>query len=338
MEQQFAALFSGLRQKLASSELANVRGDDDAAGGDPSFTGGSFFRCSPLSPSSSGNNAKTKSQTPHKQNRAATAAAQQHQWQQQPQPENELLVRVQPSFFFDQRKLLKAEHAAIARLLEERARMLREVHAARAESVADARAMLEARIREVRDHAQGVDQLRRWQDRTLLFQAQLRIRQLLEQCRGEIAKETRRMRAHNRLQVETLSGASLAVRQVAAVQSLLAALVHEAAAAAAAAAAAVGTNASEESSVSVNSIGIVAHARGSHLPHEKERERLAAARGGAGSGASSSESTDGGDGSSADGAAAAAGGGSSGDAAGASAGGVVAAVVAAAVVVVVLSQ
>ena len=229
MEQQFSALFTCLRQKLASSELVNTV--PDVAGS--------------LQPAASlDEEALVEGLYPT---------------QQSVQPENALLLRVQGSFL-DQHQLVQPAYTAIVSRLDSRLEKLRQVHHGRLATLSDERAFFAGRVKELRAYFATVDKLRRWHDNRMFFQAQQKIQLLLEQCKGEIVKETRRLRAHNRLQFETLSSAAIAVRQLAVYQKLLALLMHE-----------------SKVDVQINNIGIVAHTRGSHLPKQREREHLALA-------------------------------------------------------------
>lgn len=232
MEQQFSALFTCLRQKLASSELVNTVPDvaedfQQAASPDEDALVEGLY------PS-----------------------------QQSLQPENALLLRVQGSFL-DQHQLVQPAYTATVNRLDSRLEKLRQVHHGRLATLSDERAFFAGRVKELRAYFATVDKLRRWQDNRMFFQAQQKIQLLLEQCKGEIVKETRRLRAHNRAQFETLSSAAIAVQQLAVYQKLLALLLHE------------GSKNGDD--VQINNIGIVAHTRDSHLPKQREREHLALA-------------------------------------------------------------
>ena len=201
MDQQFAALFTALRQKLASSDLANARSDD----GDVTATSPSHSTL--FSPSRK----RLHPQQPH------------HQMQ----PENQLILQVQSSFL-DQRKALNSEYSSLVNQLDTRLARLQQLHKAQIGAASHERECFAARVSAVQQYVRGVLSMREWHDRNVFFGAHRKIQLLLQQCRGEISKETRRLRAHNRVQAETLSSASTAVRQLAAFKTMLALLVHDA--------------------------------------------------------------------------------------------------------------
>jgi len=230
MEQQFSSLFTALRKNLASEELFNVRTEQ-------------FHEQSPGSVDTPADAAELLSnvRTPFDQ-----------------LAENEFIMHANSSFL-DQRRLLNAQYATLERQMDERLKHLEQLKFSRLQVLEEQRTNALHLVSHVQTYAEMVNDARQKKDKALLFQAQCKIQQLLEQCRGEISKETQRLRDHNRAQFETLSCASAAMQQRIICQRVLTLLLDQA-----------------RHEVQVNNIGIVAHARDSHFPRSKQRRLIAA--------------------------------------------------------------
>lgn len=232
MNQHFAALFVGLRQKLAlesslsNVELNNIEGSgglmNDFVAQDNTYTNDL------------------------------------HEG-----PETEFLLHNHRTFL-DQQIIRQNEYNRVVENLDSRAKQLEKHHFAVKQMLKTYHHMAMGRINSIQSYCKAVIQTRRRQDDHMLLQAQKKLQLLLQQCLGEISKETNRLRDHNHIQFETLSAANIAIQQRVQIQKVLTLLAHE-----------LGDN------IQINNIGIIAHAKGSHLSgyHQQPKIRSVAKMG-----------------------------------------------------------